>query len=101
MIIYNITTKVAHPIVADWQDWMRQDYMPGLLETGLFQSCRMHRLLDQEDEEGETFVVQCEAKNRQDYELFAQAHAETLRQRGYERFGNLFISFHTLMETLP
>lgn len=101
MIIYNITTKVAHPAVAAWQQWMRHSYLPALMATGLFQSCQMHRLLDQEDEEGETFVVQCRAASRAAYEQFLAQHDDGLRQQGHERFGNLFISFHTLMEELP
>lgn len=100
MIIYNITTKVAHHFVQEWQQWMRQEWMPQLTGTGLFDQCRMHRLLDNEDEEGETFVVQCRARNRADYDLFAAQYADALRQEGYKRFGSHIISFHTLMEVL-
>lgn len=100
MIIYNITTKVAHHFVAGWQEWMRETYLPSLTKTGLFQSCRLHRLLDQEDDEGETFVAQCQADSRGDYDLFLSRHAEALRREGYERFGSHVISFHTLMEVL-
>jgi len=101
MIIYNITTKVAHPVSAQWQQWTQERYMPALLQTGLFQSCTLHRLLEQDnDEEGETFVLQCRAGNRADYDLFLERHAAPLRQQGHDRFGNQFISFHTAMEEL-
>lgn len=98
MIVYNITTKVAHHFVPGWLSWMQQVYLPRLTESGLFQSCELHRLLDQEDDEGETFVAQCRAVSREDYELFAAQYADALRQQGHERFGRHVISFHTLME---
>ena len=100
MIIYNTTTKVAHHFVADWQEWMLHTFLPKILETGLFQSCQMHRLLDQEDDEGETFVAQCQANTRSDYDLFLAHHATALRKEVHEKFGTHVISFHTLMEVI-
>lgn len=100
MIVYNITTKVSHHFVAEWMQWMRLTYLPALSETGFFQSCQLHRLLDQEDDEGETFVTQCRANSRTDYDLFVAQHADKLRQQAYERFGSHILSFHTLMEII-
>lgn len=99
MIIYNVTVKVNNDIAADWVKWMKEEHMPELLDTGLFSDCRLCRLLEQDEEEGVTYIAQYFCDNIQQYNTYIAGHAQTMRDKGFRRFGNGFIAFRTLMET--
>ncbi|MET3875066.1 DUF4286 family protein [Chitinophaga sp. OAE865] len=100
MIIYNVTTKVATDTHFRWLQWLQEEHIPAMLATGIFHDYRISRLLEQDDEEGPTYVVQYFADSLKDYQSFADQHQQALRQRGYDLFGDRFIAFTTVMEVI-
>ncbi len=100
MIIYNVTAKVATDVHSAWLQWMNEEHIPAILSTGLFSDYRMCRLLEQDDEEGPTYVVQFFATSIEHYQTYQTVQANTLRQRGYDLFGDRFVAFHTVMEVI-
>ncbi|RBL93632.1 DUF4286 family protein [Chitinophaga flava] len=100
MIIYNVTTKVATDVHLQWLQWMQEEHIPAVLSTGLFSDSRICRLLEQDDSEGPTYVTQFFTDSLEHYQTFQAVQANTLRQRGYDLFGDRFIAFHTVMESI-
>ncbi|PSL49149.1 uncharacterized protein DUF4286 [Chitinophaga niastensis] len=100
MIIYNVTIKVATDAHLRWLEWMREEHIPAMLETGLFHDFRMSRLLEQDDQEGPTYAVQYFTDSLENYNTFKEEHAQALRQRGYDVFGDRFIAFTTVMQVV-
>jgi hypothetical protein len=98
MIVYNITFKVLRDIHEGWLGWQKKDQMPAILATGLFDDCKCWRLLEQEDEEGPTYVIQYFTSSLHRYEEFLAEHAPFFRRRGHEKWGDGFIGFETLMQ---
>ncbi|HVI48482.1 MAG TPA: DUF4286 family protein [Chitinophaga sp.] len=100
MIIYNVTVKVATDTHLRWLKWMREEYIPSMLQTGLFHDYRMCRLLEQDDSEGPTYTIQYFSDSLENYNTFLSEHAEALRQRAYDLFGDRFIAFNTVMQVV-
>lgn len=100
MIIYNVTVKVEPAIAEAWVQWMQQEHMPELMQTGLFTDARLCRLLEQDETEGITFAAQYFCAALADYERYIAEHAPAMREKGFKRFGNQFIAFRTVMEIL-
>ncbi len=100
MIIYNVTTKVAADIAAQWLGWMQQQHIPEVMATGCFAACKIARLLDVDDSEGPTYAVQYEAACKADYERYIRQFADALRSDVYAKWGSSFISFRSLMEVV-
>jgi hypothetical protein len=100
MIIYNTTVKVANNIADEWLVWMKEEYIPDHMRTGLFIDCRLCYLLEQDEVEGPTYIVQYFADNMENYNSYMAEHETQLREKGYRRFGNQFIAFHTVMEVV-
>lgn len=100
MLIYNVTTKVAASIATPWLQWMQQEHLPAVMATGCFTAFSMARLLEVDDSEGPTYAVQYHAVERPDYERYIAQHAERLRKDAFEKWGNGFISFRSLMEVV-
>jgi hypothetical protein len=97
-LLYNVTIKVSHAIQADWLQWMQEEHLPEVVGTGCFTSGRLLQLIESDDEEGVTYAAQYEASSRADYDRYIREYADALRKKGYDRWGDGFIAFRTLMQ---
>ena len=100
MIVYNITNRVRWDIMEDWLSWQIEEQIPAFLRTGLFDNYQLHRLLDQDEEEGPTFVIQLFTSNLDRYEQFLIESAPEIQQTARDKWGDGFIAFRTLMEQI-
>jgi hypothetical protein len=100
MIVYNITCKVRWGILEGWLGWQLEEQIPATLATGLFDDHRLYRLLEQDEEEGPTFVIQFLTSSRERYYRFSSEFEPRLKQVGWEKWGDGFIAFRTLMESV-
>lgn len=100
MIVYNITCKVRWDILEEWLGWQLTEQIPATLATGFFDGHRLYRLLEQEEEEGPTFVIQFLTSSLDRYQRFATEFESGLKQAGWTKWGNGYIAFRTLMESI-
>lgn len=100
MIVYNVTTKVRWNILEAWLNWQLEEQIPAVLSTGLFDSHQLFRLLEQDEEEGPTFVTQFHTSSTERYQQYRIEYAAALQQSGWEKWGDGFIAFRTVMESL-
>ena len=100
MIIYNVTIKVNHEASTDWVAWMKNEHIPDLLSTGLFTDTRLCKLLEQDDEEGSTYVAQYFCESIEDYRSYIDEYATTMREKAAKAFGGKFVAFRTVMEII-
>ena len=98
MIIYNVTVKVDNDIAQNWVQWMKEEHIPELMKTGLFVDYRLCYLLEQDETEGKTYTAQYFCDNMEHYNTYINEHASKMRQKGFERFGNKFAAFRTVMK---
>lgn len=97
MIVYNVTTKVSHPVAAAWLVWMKNEHIPDLVNTGCFTHAVILHLVEADDEEGITYAVQYHAKGRADYNRYMEQFADEMRKKALDQWGDKVISFRTLM----
>ena len=45
MIIYNVTVSVDKSIVKDWLEWMRNDHVPEIISTKIFNKAQIKRVI--------------------------------------------------------
>ena len=100
MIVCNMTIKVQHHIGPEWLQWHQQVYAPSMLATGLFADWKIFRLLEQDEAEGITWVVQYFARSEEDYQHWLQEYAPQLRRLAYDKWGDRFIAFQTVMQVV-
>ena len=100
MIVYNITIKVDWNIVDEWLIWQKEEHIPEIMATGLFDDYNMCRLLEQDDIEGPTFTVQYYTSTPERYQQYINEFAVRLRQKAFARWGDQFVAFRTIMETV-
>ena len=100
MILYNVTIKIDPEIKEEWLAWMKGKHIPDVMATGHFINYRLCRLLEQGEEEGETFVIQYECESLHKYNHYILHHAPSLRDEHNLLFKEHFIAFRTVMEVL-
>lgn len=98
MIIYNVTIKIDADAANDWVEWMTQEHIPELMQTGLFADARLCRLLEEDEMEGSTYVAQYFCESIRQYNTYISEHATQMRDKGFARFGAKFAAFRTVME---
>ena len=101
MYIYNVTIKVSDSIKSDWLIWLKEEHIPDVMRTSCFESSNVLRLREVDDTEGPTYIVQYTCKNKENYDRYINHFATDMRNRSYEKWGNGFIAFRTLLEQMP
>ena len=96
-IVYNVTIKVSEAIVDAWLSWMKTEHISDLIGTGCFTGATMLRLLEVDDTEGPTYTVQYFANSKGLYNRYIEQYAEEMRKRAFEKWGNQFIGFRSVM----
>lgn len=98
MIVYNVTIKVSPAIEEGWLVWQLQEHIPEIMATGLFTEYKFFRLLEQDDSEGATYVVQYFTSAMENYQRYLQEYASIFRQKSFTKWNDQFIAFRTIME---
>jgi hypothetical protein len=98
MIVYNVTTMVSPAIHNQWLIWMKEEHLPEIMATGLFQRNQFMRLKDVDEDQGITYAVQFFAVTLEDYQNYVSNHAPALRLKGTQKWGDQAVGFRTLME---
>lgn len=100
MIVYNVTIKVSHSIAADWINWLTEEHIVDVINTCCFTHATVLRLLDIDEEDGITYAIQYHALNKKLYEDYLEKHADTMRKKGMDKWGDQFIAFRSVMEVV-
>ena len=100
MIIYNVTIKVHESIKQDWLHWLKEEHIPDVIQTGCFTHAVILRLIEVDDTEGPTYAVQYYAESKGLYNNYIENHAAAMRQKGFEKWGEKFIAFRSVLEVV-
>ncbi len=100
MHVYNLTIKIDNNIVDEWIQWQKKIHIPEIMATRLFCEHHFFHLLEQDESEGKTFVIQFFANTLHDYKKYIQLYATELRKKTITRWQNQFIVFRTLLQTV-
>jgi hypothetical protein len=100
MIVYNVTIKVDHSIADTWIRWLRDEHIPEIIGTGCFTEATILQLLETDESDGITYAVQYHANSKALYNRYIREHAEEMRKKATEKWGNKFIAFRSVMQVV-
>lgn len=100
MFIYNVTIKLEESIHEQWLHWMVNQHIPEMVATGCFTNGKILRLLEIDDEEGPTYAIQFTAESKANYNRYIEKFAAEMRQRSFDKWGNRFIAFRSVMQVV-
>lgn len=100
MFVYNISVQVNKQIETDWLQWQQAEHIPQIRATELFSECRLYKLLEHEHEDTSTYIIQYTTDTKEKYEDYVTKYAAAFQLKTFEKFGNSFIAFRTVMQQL-
>lgn len=100
MIIYNVTLSVDKAIADEWLNWLKDEHIPEVMNTHCFSGFKLVQLLEVDDSEGPTYAVQYFAESMADYNRYIELHAAALRQKSFDKWGNRFMAFRSVMKEI-
>jgi hypothetical protein len=100
MLVYNITIKVHHTIANEWLVWQMEEHIPDVMASCQFKAYSFYKLLEQDEQEGPTYVVQYFAESKEQYMCYINQYADLLRKKAIDKWGDKFIAFRTIMESV-
>lgn len=99
MFLYNITYGIDREIEVEWHDWMKEQFIPAVMKTGLFTEWKMYRVL-QEDEPSVSYSVQYFARSIEDVVSFVEHIEPNLNMEFRKRYKDRHVAFRTLLESV-
>lgn len=100
MFIYNITIKINNAILHDWMKWQTEEHIPEIMATKLFELYMIFHLLEEDESDGTTYVFQYHTSSKNNYLQYVREFAPALRDKAIKRWGNGFIAFRSLLESV-
>ncbi len=100
MIIYNITCKVDWDVHTQWYEWVREQYIPQMVESGLFRQGQLVKLLDLDESEGPTYAIQFSGVSLGDYRLYMSDPALAGLRNAQNRWADAVVSFGSVMQVM-
>ena len=98
MLLYNVTIKAENNIADAWLQWMKDEHIPDVINTGCFTKATLCKLLEVDDEDGPTYTVQYHAASKVDYSRYIEKYAPLMRKKVTDKWGNNIVAFRSLME---
>lgn len=92
--------KVDHSIHDEWVRWQKEEHIPDILATKQFVDYKFYRLLDQDEDDGPTYIIQYIAAEMNAYKKYIEEFAPLMRQKAITKWGNRFVTFRTVMQTV-
>ena len=100
MIVYNVTIKLSWAIVDEWLNWQLEEHIPENMATALFDSYKIYRLLEHDDQDGATYIIQYFISSQKKYKKYIEEFAPLLQRKAIEKWGDQFIAHRTIMQVV-
>lgn len=98
MLLYNVTTGIDKDIEAEWIQWMKEQYIPVVMQTNKFVNWKMYKVLHDEDDRTVSYSVQYFANAIEDVVQFVEKIEPELNKVHQQRFKDRHVAFRTLLE---
>ncbi len=100
MILYNITNQVDHAVHDEWVSWMKQSYIPHVMESGFFEEYKFSRLLGVDESDGITYALQFLISSRPAFDIYQEKFAYAHQQMHDVRYTGSFVTFRSILDVV-
>ncbi|MFN4122945.1 MAG: DUF4286 family protein [Flavobacteriales bacterium] len=100
MILYNVTVNIDPTVHEEWLEWMKDEHIPAVMQTGCFLSNNIFRLLTTQEGEGFTYSFQYTCESMDHLQRYIDQFAPALQKEHSERYKDKFVAFRSLLEKI-
>lgn len=99
-IFYNVTVKPDQEIQKEWLQWMREEHIPDVMQTGCFTEALISRMRIPTGEDGDSYTIQYRCQDMRTLQRYQAQFAPALQQVHTERYNDKFVAFRTVSEVV-
>ena len=100
MILYNVTVNIDVIKEKEYVEWMKNIHIPEVMATGLFEESRFFKLLLEVEDGTVNYSTQYLAERMEKIQEYQDNFAPILQEKLRIRFGNHFVAFRSLLESV-
>ncbi|PHX75064.1 MAG: hypothetical protein CK547_00305 [Chitinophagaceae bacterium] len=100
MILYNITSNVAHEVIDEWLSWLNNILIPEIMEVGVFNDFKFFQLLDIDETDGKTYTIQFFCDNEQACREFISEAGPAFIRKSELMWGNSVYNFRSILKSV-
>ncbi len=100
MIIFNTTYHAYHTRKEEFIGWLKEIYIPTVLQHGALQSLQLTRIFAEDESEGVSLSLQFKTTDTEVLEAWHESCGAALIADMQKRFGNQVLGFSTLLEII-
>lgn len=98
MLLYNVTVGVDKEIEIEWLTWVKQYYLPAVMQTGAFNAFKIYKVLTHEDDSSVSYSIQYFSDAIEKIVHFLNNDGRNLVEEHREKFINKHVVFNTLLQ---
>ena len=98
MLLYNVTFGIDKEIEIEWIHWIKTNYIPAVMNTGLFIEFKFYKVLTHDDETSVSYSIQCFSKNIENILSYLNEFAPSIVEKHRELFKDKHVAFNTLLD---
>ncbi len=100
MLLYNVTIGIDPQSEKEWMDYMKSNYIPNAMATGLFINTRMFKVLHDSEDGTISYSIQFFAENIDNVQQYLEVFAPKIIEDHRARYANKHVAFMTLLEEI-
>ena len=98
MLLYNITIGIDKEIEAEWLQWMKDQYIPVIMQTGMFVDWKIYKVLHDQDDSSVSYSVQYFSETIEKVVQFVEQIEPELNKQHQKKYKDRHVAFRTLLE---
>lgn len=98
MLLYNVTIGIDPQAEKEWLVYMKEKHIPSVMDTGMFVSSKMYRVLHDSDDGTISYSIQYFAANLDNVQQYLENFAPRLVEEHRRMFQNRHVAFRTLLQ---
>jgi hypothetical protein len=100
MFIYNVTVSITKEAEDEWIQWMKEVHIPNVMQSGMFTSHRLFKVLSHDDPSTSSFCTMYSLEVLDNFVRYLNEFAPAMRKEIDDKFGGRYAAFRTLLEEL-
>ena len=98
MYLYSITINIDEDVRLDFLSWMKNEFIPQLINTGLFTGKNFLELMNEEKSSGTTYSLQLFMHSDKEFKKYEDDYLDLHQEIFYKKYNNKFVEFRTLLK---
>lgn len=98
MLLYNVTVGIDKEIEAEWLVWVKEYYLPKVMETNAFVEYKIYKVLTHEDESSVSYSIQYFSDAIEKIVHYLNNEGKNLVEEHRARFKDHHVVFNTLLQ---